>query len=288
MQQTCTKCGAVATVPSKFCRHCGDPLSAAQTPEAATRQYGRQTPPEAVPPASSPFSGNVAGQPPAPSVADAFAPDTARMHRQSAGHPAAPGAYQPVQPSSYSVPPPPKSNWWKWALGIALTTLLVCGGLLGYAFKRASDAVPNVQRKVEEAIAQAQKEAERAARDGGLPTVVPPGAPPPPPPPPGADGELTIETLRYPKSEQTSKVNLMGNQVLELKTGDSLPNVKAYYEKLLGEPLVESQEQGQRELVFQKVPYVVTIGHDQANKARLKINIVRSGWIPKLGDSGQK
>lgn len=305
MQQTCSKCGSVATVPSKFCRNCGGPLSEAQATEAPTRQYGRQTPAGEVPPTSSPFTGP--GQPPPPSVSDAFTPDTARLHGQQNpppggqpygqshgqpyGQPPMPAAYQPGMvtgnPVPYPMQPAPKSNWWKWLLGFALASLLVCGGLIGYGFKRASDAVPDVQRRVEEAIKQAQEEAERAAKEAGVPNA-PPGAPGAPPPPPAPGGELTIEHLRYPKSEQTTKVNVMGNQVLELKTGDNLTNVRAFYEKLLGEPIVESQEQGKKELVFQKVPYVVTIGHDNYDSAKLKINIVRSGWIPKLGDNGQK
>jgi hypothetical protein len=306
MQQTCSKCGSVATVPSKFCRNCGAPFTnESQATEAATRQYGRQTPGAEVPPTSSPFTGP--GQPPPPSVADAFAADTARLHGQQGvppsgqpygqshgqpyGQPPMPTAYQPGHlagnPVPYPMQPAPKSNWWKWVLGIVLTTILVCGGLIGYGVKRASDAVPDMQRQVQEAIQKAQEEAERAAKEAGVPNA-PPGAPAPPPPPPGPGGQLTIEHLRYPKSEQTSKVNVMGNQVLELKSEDSMANVRAFYEKLLGEPIVESQEQGKKDLVFQKVPYVVTIDQDRLDSSKLKINIVRSGWIPKLNDNGQK
>lgn len=284
MQQTCSKCGSVATVPSKFCRNCGAPFTnESQATEAATRQYGRQTPGAEVPPTSSPFTGP--GQPPPPSVADAFAADTARLHGQQGvppsgqpygqshgqpyGQPPLPAAYQPGMmtgnPVPYPMQPPPKSSWWKWLLGITLATLLVCGGLIGYAVKRASDAVPGAQRKIEDILTEAQTKADQA---------IDPNAPP---------STLKIEQLRYPKSEQIKQANVVGNQILTLQTTDDLTAVRAFYEKLLGAPLVESREQGNQELVFQKPPYLVTVEHDNYDASKLKINIVRSGWIPNLG-----
>ncbi len=291
MQQTCSKCGAVATVPSKFCRNCGGPLTESPMTEAPTQQYGRQTPARDVPPMSAPFSAPV--QPPPPSVADAFAPDTARLHSQQTappggqpygqtyqqpyGQPPMPAAYQPGNPVPYAAQSAPKSNWWKWLLGFVLASLLVCGGLLGWAFMRARDAVPNIQKQIETAIADAQKEAEREARESGK---TPNGLPAPPPPPGGLPQSL--EQLRYPNSEETNKVDAFGQQVLSLTTTDSVDVVKAYYEKRLGQTAIQSQEKSRQAAVFFKAPFMVTVGTEGASAGVTSITLVRSSLIPQV------
>jgi hypothetical protein len=299
MQQTCSKCGSVTMVPSKFCRNCGAPFpNEGQATEAPTRQYGRQTPGAEVPPTSSPFTGP--GQPPPPSVADAFAADTARLHGQQGappsgqpygqshgqpyGQPPMPAAYQPGplagNPVPYPMQSPPKSNWWKWLLGIVLMTILVCGGLIGYGVKRASDAVPDVQKQIEAAIAEAQKEAERAAKEAGVPSL-PPGAPPPPLPP-GQSAVTSLDQLRYPKSEEMEKTEVFGQQILTLKTSDNVDTVRAYYEKKLGRAPIESNKQGQKAVVFMQKPYMVSIGTEGGSAGQTTITLIRSGLIPQI------
>ena len=284
MQQTCSQCGAAATVPSKFCRNCGSPLPAdSPATEAATRQYGRQAPAADAPPTSSPFTSPT---PHTPSVSDAFAADTARLHQQqqTAPPPYAQPYGQPLPaayPPAYPVQTPPKSNWWKWLLGFVLVSLLVCGGLLGYAFKRASDAVPQVQHEVEKAIQKAQEEAERAARESGAPPGVPgpPGVPAPPPPPAKALPQ-SLEELRYPKSQEINKTEVFGQQVLTLMTADSVADVKAYYEKLLGQAPIQSKDGSSESVVFMRKPYMVTVANDRKSEGRTTIALIRSGFIP--------
>jgi hypothetical protein len=275
MQQTCSRCGAVATVPSKFCRQCGASLPVES--EAATRQYGRQTPASEPPSASHPFTSP--GQTP-PSVADAFAADTSRLHNQPPpmGQPfGPPGTPAPFTPP-YPVQPPPKSNWWKWVLGLVLVTVLVCGGLVAYTVQRASVAGSQIKKQIEEEIARTKKEAEEAAKQGGAPGGLP-GAPPPPP---GKGISPEVEALAYPNAKQASKVNALGQQVLTLKTTDSLDKLKTFYTEKLGAPLVESEEAGEHSLVFQKAPLMVTIGPDRQTSGQWEITIIRSGLIPQL------
>ncbi|MBI1766598.1 MAG: hypothetical protein HYR56_34755 [Acidobacteria bacterium] len=297
MQQTCSKCGAVAAVPSKFCRNCGAPLPEATATEAPTRQYGRQTPAADVPPTSSPFAGpyTAPGQPPSPSVADAFTPDTTRLQNQSAvppggqpygqaygqqyGQPPMPAAYPSGNPVPYPLQPPPKSNWWKWVLGFVLTSLLVCGGLLGYAFKRASNAVPQVQKQIEAAIAEAQKEADRAARESGN---TPNGIPPPPPPAPGQGTLQSFDQLRYPKAEEINRTEAFGQHVLTMKTSDNVDTVKAYYEKKFGRAPIESKEQGRKSVVFIHKPYMVTVGNNAEDAGQTTITLIQSSFIPQV------
>jgi hypothetical protein len=287
MQQTCSRCGAAATVPSKFCRQCGAPLATEEeTREAATRQYGRQSPAPEPPPASHPFT--TPGQRP-PSVSDAFAADTSRLHNQAPPPPLGqpfsqqPGVPAPFAPA-YPVQPASKSNWWKWALGFVLATVLVCGGLLAYTVQRATVAGSRVKEEIDKAVAIAKEEAEKAAQQGSsAPNGQPYGVPPPPPAPP-APGELSqdLEQLRYPNAKVASRVNALGQQVLTLKTNDTLDKVKTYYTEKLGAPIVESEEENERNLVFQKAPLMVTVGQDRRNPSQLDITIIRSGLIPQL------
>jgi hypothetical protein len=276
MQQTCSQCGFVSPVPSKFCRQCGAALFAeSESSEASTRNYGRQTPapvPE-TPPTSHPFTSPTP-QPP-PSMADAFAPETMRLQNQPQmpyGQPPTPMGMPPVSPAYPA--PPAKSNWWKWLLGFALVTLLVCGGLIGYVFMRANQIARDIQREI-----------NQPGVEGGVPGGVPGGPPPPPgapqpPPPPGTAPEF--EKLTYPNAKITSRVSAFGQQVMEMKTTDTLAQVKEFYVKQMGAPVVESDDGNDKALVFQKPPLMVTVGADRKAPGQNSITIIRSGWIPKI------
>ncbi len=282
MQQTCSQCGFVSPVPAKFCRQCGAAMFAeSESSEAATRNYGRQTPAPApeTPPTSHPFTSPTPQAP--PSMADAFAPNTARLHNQPQtpySQPQVPMGMPPVYPAY--PPPAAKSNWWKWLLGIALTTLLVCGGLLGYAFMRANEKFHQIQ---------AEMNPPGQGVPDGIPGGVPvPPLPPPPPPAPGKGMAPEFEQLTYPNAKVTSRVNAFGQQVMEMKTTDNLAQVKAFYEKQMGAPVVESEGgDGDKSLVFQKTPLMVTVGDDKKEAGQLSITIIRSGWIPQINQPGK-
>lgn len=293
MQQTCAQCGVVAQTASKFCRQCGAPMTTdAPAQEAATRQYGRQSPAPEGAPTSHPFTTPV--PPPTNSVADAFAPDTARFHNQPPPPAAQPGfnqAYgqnygQPGVPAplppAYPAPAAPKSNWWKWALGFVLVTVLACGGMVAYTVQRAAEVSSGVKKTIDDAVAQAKKDAEEAARRGSVPEGVP--APPPPPPPAPGETVSNLEQLQYPNAKVTSRVRAMGQHVITLETTDSFEQVKTYYQKYLGEPLVETDETDTREVVFQKAPLMVTIDYTKTGSGKLSITLINSSFIPSVNN----
>jgi hypothetical protein len=172
MQQTCLKCGFTAETNAKFCRQCGASLfNESGASEAQTQHYGRQTPPPVPEPASAPFTSQMPPQQP-PSIADTFAPDTGKLHppQPTSGPPPLGANYTPnAYPApAYGHPPMPtsaKSNWWKWALGVVLGSVLVCGGCVTYGIYRAQQAVQNAPAAWQGVIDEAKRQAEQAARE---------------------------------------------------------------------------------------------------------------------------
>ena len=97
-----------------------------------------------------------------------------------------------------------------------------------------------------------------------------------------------FEKLTYPNAKVTSRVSAFGQQVMEMKTTDSLAEIKAFYEKQMGAPVVESENGGDKSLIFQKAPLMVTVGDDRRTPGQLSITIIRSGWIPQLEQPDKK
>jgi hypothetical protein len=294
MQQTCLKCGFTAETTAKFCRQCGAALfNESSASEAQTQHYGRQTPAPPVPePASAPFTSQMPQQP--PSIADTFAPDTGRLHppQPTSGPPPFAGQYAPhAYPApAYGQPPMPvaaKSNWWKWALGLVMGSVLVCGGCVTFGIYKAQQAVQNAPTAWQEVIDEAKRQAEAAAREAQReaanqpPQIGPDGKPLPPPPPlPGSDNTSPeVSALKYPNATQNNHVKVMGQEVLNMVSNDSFEQIKTFYQQKLGAPAIETNESGKVHVMFQKGQTMVNItARDEDNE----INIIRSNLIPQI------
>jgi hypothetical protein len=258
MQQTCSSCGYVSETTAKFCRQCGAALAlpsdeSSPSSEAATRQYGRQTPsPAPAAPRSSPFI-SPSPQPP-PSFAEAFGTETARMPGQAQAPPGAPMSYgRPVGPPINPVYSAPKSNWWKWLLGFVAISLLVCGGLGYYALRSAAEFGRRVAQ-----------EAEKAANVPAVP------------------GALSLEQLKYPNAKSFKTVAVFGQEILTMTTADGFDQVKTFYEQQLGQANLKVDEASRRTLVFQQTPFMVTIKPSERDADELQIVVIRSTLIPNI------
>jgi hypothetical protein len=285
--QTCLKCGFAAETNAKFCRQCGASLFAdSGESEAPTQHYGRQTPPPVPEPASSPFTSPMPPQAP-PSIADTFAPDTGRLHNPGVAPPP-----MPYQQNSYPAPmygatppaPAAKSNWWKWALGVVLGSVLICGGCVSYGLYKAQEMGQGLQGKIEAAVEEAKRQAEAEAKrqaENIPPVIGPDGKPiPPPPPAPGSDNVSTdVAKLKYPNAKQTSHVKMFGQEVYELTSEDDLAQIKAFYQKELGDPTIESNNDNEQSVVYQKGKLMATV---TARDGENKITIINSTLIPQL------
>ena len=284
--QTCLKCGFAAETNAKFCRQCGASLfTDSGESEAPTQHYGRQTPPPVPEPASSPFTTPMPPQVP-PSIADTFAPDTGRLHNPGIPPPM-PYQQNPYPAPMYGAPPSApaaKSNWWKWALGVALGSVLLCGGCLTYGLFRAQEMGQGLQGKIEAAVEEAKRAAEAEAKrqaENVPPVIGPDGYPvPPPPSAPGSDNvSPDLAKLKYPNASQTNHTKAFGQEVMSLKSDDDFDTIKAFYQKEMGSPSIESNDGGKMTVIFQKGQVMATITAGDGNN---DITVIRSSFIPNL------
>jgi hypothetical protein len=293
--QTCVKCGFAAETNAKFCRQCGASLFAdSDSTEAPTQHYGRQAPPPVPEPASSPFTSPMPPKAP-PSIADTFAPDTGRLHNPGVPPPPMPYQQNPYPAPMYGATPPApaaKSNWWKWALGVVLGSVLICGGCVSYGLYKAQEMGQGLQSKIEEAVKEAERQAGNAnankQAENVPPVIGPDGKPvPPPPPAPGSDNvSPDLAKLKYPNASQTTHTKVFGQEVFHLTSEDDFEAIKAFYQTqmAMGDPITETTSNDSKTAVFQKGQVMVTL-NEQGEKR--DITLIRSTLIPNLKEAAK-
>jgi hypothetical protein len=225
-------------------------------------------------------------------------PETSRFYR-----PPAPPDY-PNYAANYQAAEPKKSGAGKWVL-IALLCFLLVGGGIGTmviwalrARQVAEKFVPDAEeiaervreeieqemerakedaRRAIEDMKRAEEDARRAAEEGGATT--------PPAPPPAAPGALPagLQQYRYPGAEITQSASVVGNEFVKMLTEDSVSEVREYYQRRLGSPVIKGDDE---RVVFQ-IPgspaTIIAITPDEDNEGKTQITVFRSRFqIPKL------
>jgi hypothetical protein len=226
-------------------------------------------------------------------------PETSRFYRP----PMTPD--YPNYAANYQATEPKKSGAGKWVLIALLCFLLVGGGIGAMVISalRARQTVENiapdaeeiaervreeVEREMERAREDAQRaiedmkraaeDARRAAEEGAANA---PPAPPPPPAPGQAPGGL--QQYKYPGAEMTQPVSVVGNEFVKMLTEDSVSEVREYYQRRLGNPVIKGDDEG---VIFQ-IPgspaTMIVIAPDDDNVGKTQITVFRSRFqIPKL------
>ncbi|MGH9768467.1 MAG: hypothetical protein ACREAB_13635 [Blastocatellia bacterium] len=138
------------------------------------------------------------------------------------------------------------------------------------------DLAADISEKVEEEVQRAIKDAQRAAEEAANSAS----------PPPGSEASIDLDKYKYPNTTTDNQVRVLGNEILNLGTKDSYDEVKKFYQQLLGEPVIESNENDEQKLVFQsagKPSVLVTIQPDKRHFGHLQIVVIRSHiQFPKL------
>jgi len=286
MQQPCPRCGYVSDRPTRFCRQCGARLiveneaTSATTREYAPHQAMNQYDDEAY---RSQFAQS--------GRAEAESPETSRFYRP----PMTPD--YPNYTANYPATEPKKSGAWKWLL-IALFCFLLVGagiGVMAISALRARQAAENfapdaeeiaarVREEIEREMERAREEAQRAVEDMNRAAENGAAAPPaPPPPPPPGEAPAGLQQYKYPGAEMSQSASVVGNEFVKMLTGDSVGEVREYYQRRFGNPVIKGDDES---VVFQ-IPgspaTIIAIAHDDENAGKTQITVLRSRFqLPRL------
>jgi len=221
---------------------------------ATTRQYAQQQSPY---PYDAPYQSQLAQVQSVPdNRSNDQTPDTSRLYYD----PMAPN--YPNYPADYQQAVVKKSGALKWILITLMCILLVSGAI--------SVMVILAIRATQQTATQAQN------------APAAPGAPAPPPPPPvqGAG----VEKYKYPNARVESSVRAFGNETLTMTTGDGVSEVRDYYQKRLGSPMVENEDDASVMFKISGSPMIlITINQDKDDSDKTRITVVRSNiQLPKM------
>jgi hypothetical protein len=253
MQQACKKCGYESPEADKFCRQCGDQLSAeTEFTAAVTLNHGRVEPQQ---PMASVGTGRLA-----PSIGDTIAGDTERYYSppQYASAPAnieRPSAYSERPPTFAPLNPNPATPSRLKAFSglmkglfmfLLVAALLVTTGVAIHFSQEAREARRRLWERdqsgngreqaggraqyawdqMEEALQLSHQAAEKAARAGATLTV---------------SGEKSIDLSKYtyPDAQVEAMIDSHGNEALSLLAYDNFDEVQKFYERLLGKPVLQ-------------------------------------------------
>jgi hypothetical protein len=250
MQQPCHRCGFVSDRPARFCRQCGAQLFVEnEATSATTRQYAPQ---QSANPYDAPYQSQLAQVQPAPDNRfNNQTPDTSRLYYD----PMAPN--YPNYPADYQQAVVKKSGALKWILITLMCVLLVSGAISVMVIWSIHMIKPSAN--------QAE----------GAPEA--PGAPAPPPPPAPAVQGASLEQYKYPNAKVENSVRVLGTETVTMTTDDSVSEVRDYYQKRLGSPMVENEAEDTVVFKVSDSPTIlITINLDKDGSDKTQITVFRS------------
>lgn len=261
---TCQSCGYVSPETSKFCRQCGALLISDGDPmEAATRNYGRQ----------SPAVATAGSAPLPPSIGDAVAGETARYPRtpQASFHVYAPPGAPAAAPDTASLRPKRRRRILKWgAIIMAMMMSMGVGALIneesnsgrvlleredeirlerlrtedrlratmtGSAVEQQERLREEIERRFE-AVERASRDAERAAERGEDILT-------------GGEKPLELSAYEYQGASTGQFSRIPGRELLKQSTKDEFETVSRFYQEKLGKPFVFVNERNRKQSLFQ-------------------------------------
>jgi hypothetical protein len=265
MQEACKKCGYESPEADKFCRQCGDQLSAeTEFTAAVTLNHGKVEPQQ---PMASVGTGRLA-----PSIGDTIAGDTERYYsppqyaapqaniERPQAYAERPQAYaeRPTVYASINPPPPSRFNSFSKFMKGMFMFLLVVGLLVstgiavrfameadqfrrelreredsGDRMEQADGRAQNAWDQMEEALRLSHLAAKKAANAGATLTI-------------SGEKPIDLSKYSYPKAEVEAMIDSHGNEALSLLANDNFDEVQKYYERILGKPVLQVTDNGRR------------------------------------------
>ncbi|MFN0085559.1 MAG: hypothetical protein ACKVX9_09245 [Blastocatellia bacterium] len=293
MQQQCKACGYESPEADQFCRQCGGSLSAKSESSASPiGGYGRGEPNPSVVSAGT-------GRFPS-SVGDAIAGDTARYYYPPQYAPA-PGQMAP--PPSYApVPPVPSPRFqaagvfFKGAFYFLLVAALLAAtaGAVFFAQEaqnerrrrndlemrvrgggggnNANERAQGAWEHLESALTLLNEAAERAAGAGATIST-------------GSETAIDLGKYAFPDAQVEATVAGRGNEALSLLTRQNFEEVRSFYERQFGKPVIQAQVgnypgNNRKRLLFQSAAsptVLIKIEEMEEDRVKMvKITILRS------------
>lgn len=291
MQQPCKACGYESPEADRFCRQCGGQLPGeSEFSPSPNLGYGKGEP---NPPVMNVGTGRLP-----PSVGDAIAGNTARYPYPPQYAPA-PAPFAP--PLTYAppqvVPAPPRFQILGMFFKGAFHFLLVAGLLAataGAVFfsqeaqnerRRRNDLEMRVQGggggnnanaraqgawgQMESALTLLNEASERAAGAGAMIST-------------GNETSIDLGKYAFPGAQVEATVAGRGNEALSLLTRQNFDEVRAFYERQFGKPVIQAQggnneRSDRKKLLFQSASSpTVLVKIEQLEEGRVKITVLRS------------
>jgi len=312
MQEACKKCGYESPEADKFCRQCGDQLSAeTEFTAAVTLNHGRVEP-------QQPMAGVGTGRL-APSIGDTIAGDTERYYsppqyaapQANIERPQAyverPPAYAERPPAYAQINPPPPSRFNSFSrfmkgmfMFLVFVALIVTTGVaVRFSMEadqarrqlrerdgsregreRADGRAQNAWDQMEEALQLAHEAAEKAASAGATLTI-------------SGEKPVDLGKYTYPDAQVEAMIDSHGNEALSLLARDNFDDVQKYYERLLGKPVlqvaVDRWGNQSKKLLYQSstLPSIL-VKVEEIERNRVKISILHSFLrFPRFNEQAQ-
>jgi hypothetical protein len=312
MQEACKKCGYESPEADKFCRQCGDQLSAeTEFTAAVTLNHGRVEP-------QQPMAGVGTGRL-APSIGDTIAGDTERYYsppqyaapQANIERPQAyverPQAYVERPPAYAQINPPPPSRFNSFSrfmkgmfMFLVFVALIVTTGVaVRFSMEadqarrqlrerdgsregreRADGRAQNAWDQMEEALQLAHEAAEKAASAGATLTF-------------SGEKPVDLSKYAYPDAQVEAMIDSHGNEALSLLARDNFDDVQKFYERLLGKPVlqvaVDRWGNQSKKLLYQSLTLPsILVKVEEIERNRVKISILHSFLrFPRFNEQAQ-
>ena len=93
-----------------------------------------------------------------------------------------------------------------------------------------------------------------------------------------------MDQYKYPNASVENSARAFGTETMTMTTSDSVSEVKDYYKKQLGAPMVEDEDDATAVFQISDSPMtIITINQDEDDPDKTQITVVRSKLpIPKV------
>jgi hypothetical protein len=143
--------------------------------------------------------------------------------------------------------------------------------------RETQDRAREAQDRGLEALERMREAAERATEAGAALA-------------PTSEKAIDLSQYEYPGATVSRSIRIPGHEMLTVNTPDSFEKIRDFFQKKLGQPLIQINEEWEKKLLFQSntVPSIsVLVETDYEHNKQLKITVIRSPFRIPGPEEGQ-